>query len=211
MSDSASNSAPVGSSLPQDLVEIGRVLGAYGVKGWVKVQPYSADAAALLTARQWWLKAPVPPGKSGALSHPQITRVVSVKKHGSAVVAQLAAIPDRDRAEASKGYSIWVPRASFPKADPDEFYWVDLVGCRVMGVDSEGNPALIGQVMEVSDNGAHGLLHVARAEDDGQGGLALLLNEKGRTQEVLVPFVEAHVHNVDLSKKLLESNWPVDL
>ena len=211
MNDSASHSAPVDNSTPQDLVEIGRILAPYGVKGWVKIQPYSADAGTLLAARQWWLKAPVPPGKSGALSHAQITRVVSAKKHGSTVVAQLAIIPDRDRAEAHKGYSIWAPRGSFPKADPDEYYWVDLVGCRVMGVDDHGNSALIGQVTEVSDNGAHALLHVARAHEDGQGGLKLLLTEKGRTQEVLVPFVEAHVHTVDLSSKRLDTNWPVDL
>lgn len=211
MNDSAQNSASVDNSLPQDLVEIGRVLAAYGVKGWVKVQPYSADAGTLLAARQWWLKAPVPPGKSGASSRLQLTRVVSAKKHGSTVVAQLSIIPDRDRADAFKGYSIWAPRASFPKADPDEFYWVDLVGCRVVGVDESGGPALIGQVAEVSDNGAHALLHVTRMEDDGQGGLNPLLNEKGRTQEVLVPFVEAHVHTVDLPNKRLESNWPVDL
>ncbi|MGE4125315.1 MAG: ribosome maturation factor RimM [Pusillimonas sp.] len=211
MNDSASNSAPVDNSTPEDLVEIGRVLAAYGVKGWVKIQPYSSDAAALLAARQWWLKAPVPPGKSGAFSRAQLTRVVSAKRHASSVVAQLSIIPDRDRAEAFKGYSIWAPRASFPKADPDEFYWVDLVGCRVMGVDDDGAPALIGQVTEVSDNGAHGLLHVARAVDDGQGGLTLLLDDKGRKKDVLVPFVEAHVPVVDLPNKRIESNWPVSL
>ena len=211
MNDSASSSAPVDNSAPEDLIEIGRVLAAYGVKGWVKIQPYSTDAAALLAARQWWLKAPVPPGKSGALVRPQLTRVVSAKRHSGSVVAQLAIIPNRDRAEAFKGYSIWAPRASFPKPDPDEFYWVDLVGCSVMGVDDTGAPALIGQVIEVSDNSAHGLLHVARAVEDGHGGLTLLLDEKGRTKDVLVPFVEAHVSVVDLPNKRIESNWPVDL
>ena len=211
MNDSASDSAPVNNSVPDDLIEIGKVLAAYGVKGWVKIQPYAADAGTLLAARQWWLKAPVPPGKSGASSRVQLTRVVSAKKHGSAVVAQLAIIPDRDRAEAFKGYSVWAPRASFPKADPDEYYWVDLVGCQVYGLDENDNPALIGLVDEVSDNGAHALLHVARHGDDGQGGLAPLLDDKGRVRQVLGPFVEAHVHTVDLPNKRLVSNWPVDL
>ncbi len=211
MNDSASNSAPVDNSTPDDLVEVGRVVAAYGVKGWVKVQPYSSDAGALLGSRQWWLKAPVPPGKSGAFSRPQLTRVVSSRRQGATVVAQLAAIPDRDRAEAAKGYTIWAPRASFPKADPDEYYWVDLVGCRVMGVDNSGAQVLIGEVTEVSDNGAHGLLHVARATEDEQGGLVLMRTEKGRTVDVLVPFVKAHVHTVDLPNRRIESDWPVDL
>ena len=211
MNDSASQAAPVSDATPDDLVEVGRIAAAYGVKGWVKVLPYSAHADALLAARQWWLKAPVPPGKTGAFSRPQLSRVVMSKRHGATVVAHLAAIPDRDRAEAHKGYAILVPRSSFPKADPDEYYWVDLVGCRLNGVDDDGNAVLIGKVSSVTDNGAHAVLHVARATDDGKGGLVPVLNDKGRPVEVLVPFVLAHVHTVDLPNKRLDSNWPVDL
>ena len=44
--------------LPADAVEVGRVLDAWGVKGWIKIMPYSASAEALFSARRWVLLPP---------------------------------------------------------------------------------------------------------------------------------------------------------
>ena len=44
--------------VPEDLVLVGYISGAYGLNGWVRVRPYSADADALLTAKTWWLDKP---------------------------------------------------------------------------------------------------------------------------------------------------------
>lgn len=197
--------------IPDDLVELGRIVSAYGVKGWVKIQPHSANAEVLLKAKTWWLQAPVPlAGSSGAFLRPYVSQVVAARPHGATVVAQLSTVPGRDQAEALKGHTIWVPRSSFPAADDDEYYWVDLIDCQLWG-ELDGIPALIGKVVEVIDNGAHGVLRVARATQDEQGKLTLLLNARGRTVDVLVPFVNAHVHTVDIANKRLESNWPVEL
>lgn len=108
-----------------------------------------------------------------------------------------------------KGHTVWAPRSDFPSADDDEYYWVDLIGCQLFG-ELDGQPALIGKVIDVVDNGAHALLRVARATLDANGELVLMENEKGRAIEVLVPFVSAHVHTVDIANKRLDSNWPVE-
>ncbi len=196
--------------VPDDLVELGRIVSAYGVKGWVKIQPHSARAEVLLKAKRWWLQAPVPPGNTGALSRPFAASVFAARPHSATVVAQLDIVPDRDRAEALKGHTVWVPRTEFPAADDDEYYWVDLIDCQLWG-ELDGEPALIGKVIEVIDNGAHAILRVARASLDEHGVLTPLLNEKGRSVDVLVPFVSAHVHTVDIANKRLDSNWPVEL
>jgi len=198
-------------SAPGDLVELGRIVSAYGVRGWVKVQPHSSQAEVLLQAAQWWLKAPVSPlGEAGAFSRPLAAAVLAARPQGASVVAQLDLAPDRDAAEALKGHTVWAPRFAFPPAQDDEYYWVDLIGCRLYGLADNGDKALIGEVVEVSDNGAHAVLHVARAREDAQGGLVLLRNQKGRTIDVLVPFVQAHVPVVDIAGKRLESDWPVE-
>lgn len=194
---------------PEDLVELGRIVSAYGVRGWIKIQPHSSDARTLLMADVWWLRAPVPPGKTGALSSPAPARVLASRPHGATVVAQLDIVLDRDRAETLKGHTVWVSRSKFPDAEDDEYYWVDLIGCLLYG-EHEGQPALIGQVAEVIDNGAHGILRVARATQKSDGNLVFMKNDKGRDEEVLVPFVSAHVHTVDLAAKRLDSNWPVE-
>lgn len=194
---------------PADLVELGRILSAYGVRGWVKIQPHSANAEVLLAAKTWWLKAPVPIGYTGALPSAFQAGVVAVRPQGATVVAQLSAVSDRDQADAMKGHTVWVPRADFPSAEDDEYYWVDLIDCQLFG-ELDGQPTLIGKVIEVIDNGAHALLRVARATLDSNDELVLMRNEKGRVIEVLVPFVNAHVHTVNIANKRLDSNWPVE-
>ena len=195
--------------VPDDLVELGRVVSAYGVKGWVKIQPHSSQADVLLKAKTWWLKAPIPPGGSGASSRPVKADVEAVRPHSGSIVAQLDFVPDRNVAETLKGHTVWVSRAQFPAADADEYYWVDLIGCELWG-DHEGRSVLLGKVTEVLDNGAHAILRVQRLLVDANGEPAPMLDDKGRPVEDLIPFVSAHVHTVDLEAKRLESNWPAE-
>jgi 16S rRNA processing protein RimM len=44
--------------IPDDLVLVGHVTGAYGIQGWVRIRPYSSDGDALLSAKTWWLDKP---------------------------------------------------------------------------------------------------------------------------------------------------------
>lgn len=202
------------SQAPSDLVELGRVAGAYGIKGWIRVHPYSTDSDTLLQAKVWWIKAPAPVVAAGALSSavPSFTQVqVSHSRiHGGHIVAVLASVADRTAAEALKGYTVWVSRSDFASTEPDEYYWVDLIGCRVYGENNQGDAAVIGQVTDVMDNGAHGILRVARAVVDPDGTLVMQYDHKGRPVEVLIPFVAAHVHTIDLEQRQLFSNWPID-
>ncbi|MCC2595326.1 ribosome maturation factor RimM [Pusillimonas sp. MFBS29] len=198
------------SKTPADLVELGRIVSAYGVRGWIKVQPHASNSQVLLAAKTWWLKAPAPKEGLGALPLAAAAQVVASRPHGSTVVAQLESVTDRDVAEAMKGHTVWVPRTDFPPADDDEYYWVDLIGCRLFG-ERDGASRLIGQVVDVLDNGAHAVLKVARAELSAEDELVFLQTAKGKPLEVLVPFVAAHVHTVDLDARRLDSNWPVEL
>lgn len=44
--------------LPADAIEVGRITDAWGVKGWFKILPYSADPEALLSSKRWFLLPP---------------------------------------------------------------------------------------------------------------------------------------------------------
>jgi 16S rRNA processing protein RimM len=137
-------------------------------------------------------------------------RVVAVRSQGSNLVAQLGSIDDRDVAEGMRGMSICVSRSTFPKADDDEYYWIDLIGCRLYG-DRDGASVLIGEVAEVVDNGAHGVLKVTTGALTEDGAVfEPTLDPKGRPVETLVPFVGAHIQNVDLEARRIDSDWPVD-
>ena len=196
------------SEAPVDLVELGRIVGAYGIQGWIRVRAYSSDNSTLLNVHQWWLKPPAPASGAGGFAFARRVKVTHSRIHSDAIIARFADIPDRTQAEALKGWTVWMSRADFPVPESDEYYWVDLIGCRLYGEDN-GHRVLIGQVASVMDNGAHGVLHVACATENADGELQFQDDAKGRRREVLVPFVSAHVHTVDLENKQLFSNWPL--
>jgi 16S rRNA processing protein RimM len=191
---------------PDDLVAVGRVAAAHGVHGWLKIQPYSEPGEALSSSQTWWLT----PAAASTGRQARALRVLACRPGGTHLLAQLQGIGDRDAALALRGRVIWVPRASFPAPDSDEYYWVDLIGCRFYGM-SAGEPVLLGQVDEVFDNGAHAVLQVALGDfASPDGDFRTRLDARGRPRRVLVPFVAAHVHHVDVAARRIDSDWPAD-
>lgn len=196
-------------AVPQDLVELGRISGAYGIRGWVKIQPHAAGSEALLRSRTWWLRRAVMPAHSGDAPPAWSVQVEKSRTQGSTIVGSLKGITDRNDAEALRGCTVWVSRAKFPPVEEDEYYWVDLIGCLIY-TEQDGSSILLGIVDDVTDNGIHAVLRVKRLVENEQGETEPLLDAKGRQEETLVPFVAAHVHKVDLANRRLDSNWPVD-
>jgi len=125
-------------------------------------------------------------------------------------VAQLQGVDDRDQAEAMRGCVVMAARSAFPAAAEGEYYWVDLIGCDLYTTDQGAEPELLGPVVEVLDNGAHAILRVQRKAADASGALQPVLDAKGRALELLVPFVQAHIQNVDLVARRIDSDWPAD-
>ena len=205
------------SSAPDDLVELGRIVSAYGVRGWVKVQPHSSESEVLRAAPVWWLALALAPAaaQGGSGCRTDTLRSFAVRqsrRQGSTVVAELEGIADRDGAEALRSQVVLVCRRYFPPAKRGEYYWVDLIGCQVFGQDDDAqdHQALIGIVDEVLDNGAHALLRVNRCQAVVGADPVPVLDAKGRPVEILIPFVAVHVPKVDIAARRIETNWPVD-
>ncbi|MDY0309525.1 MAG: ribosome maturation factor RimM [Castellaniella sp.] len=195
---------------PNDLVEVGRVVNAHGVRGWLKILPHSPQADALAGASVWWFKAPDPMLGSGALARPRALKIRACRRQGGQFLAvQADGISDRNMAETLRGHTVWVSRASFPAAAEDEYYWVDLIGCDVHGLGDDG-PRLLGRVDQVLDNGAHAILQVMLGAPDADGVFQPLTDARGRPRHALVPFVAAHVQSVDLQARRIDSDWPAD-
>jgi 16S rRNA processing protein RimM len=181
---------------PDDAVEIGKVVAAWGVKGWIKVQPFASDPQALFSTKRWFVKPPedgaVP--RPGASAFPTLLKIVEAREHGGAVVARVQEVDDRSGAEALKGARLFVSRASFPTADPDEYYWVDLIGLDVVNRQGEA----LGRVLGLIDTGPHSVLRVAAAEG---------VSEEA---ERLIPFVAAYVDDVNLAERRITVDWGLD-
>ena len=171
-----------------DAVLVGVIQGAWGVRGEVKVAPQSTAAAAILHARAWQLRRPAT-GPSPATASDCLAKA---RRHGSAVIARLDGVADRSAAEALAGSEVWISRAAFPKADDDEYYWVDLIGCQV--ANRQG--CELGEVAGLIDTGVHSVLRVVSTDDPAA--------------ERLIPFVAAYVDEVNLEARRVVVDWGLD-
>lgn len=188
---------------PDDAIEVGRIVDAWGLKGWVKVQPFADDPQALFASRRWFI---LPSDKAGGLRpasvagapFPSLLKIAQVKDHGEGVVALAQEVSDRAAAEALRGARVFVGRTSFPTAGPDEFYWVDLIGLRVVNRAGEA----LGLVAGLIDTGPHSVLRVT---PDGAAAGAL-----GQEAERLIPFVGAYVDDVSLERRCITVDWGLD-
>mgnify|MGYP003343726464 FL=1 len=107
------------SGLPEDAVEVGRVLGAWGVKGWIKVQPYAQDPQALFSSKRWYLQPPESVGPASKIAPgaaPDVLRVIQAREQGDAIVASVHDLQDRDAAQALRGCRLFVPRSKIGRA-----------------------------------------------------------------------------------------------
>ncbi|MBS1216647.1 MAG: rimM [Proteobacteria bacterium] len=159
---------------------MGRVTGPYGVRGWIKVRPFTETAEGLVAHAKWWV------GREGEWR--EVT-VADAAAHSGQVVALLEGLADRERAAALKGMEVAVPRDAFPETGEGEYYWADLIGLKVANLQGDE----LGEVAEVFSNGAQDVLRVV------EGG-----------RERLIPFVAAVVGRVDLADARIEVDWGKD-
>ena len=133
---------------PSDLILVGRVAGAFGVRGEVRLSAYTADPMALADYRD--LRK-----KDGA---PALT-VLTARPVKDGVVATTDQIKTKEQADALRGLQLFIPRAALPEPEEDEFYLADLIGLAALTPDGE----TLGKVKAVQDFGAGDILEIAPA------------------------------------------------
>jgi 16S rRNA processing protein RimM len=177
--------------LPADAIEVGRIADAWGIKGWFKILPYSADPEALFSSKCWYLM----PAEKGAKTFSGVGKLAikEAKTHSDTVVACAHEVDDRDAADGLRGARIFISRKSFPTAQKDEYYWVDLIGLEV--VNREG--ISLGHVRDLLSTGPQTVLLIDFESD-------------GKTQERMIPFVAVYVDDVDLSVRRILVDWQAD-
>ncbi len=165
-----------------DVVIIGHIGGAYGIKGWVHIVSYTDPPANLLAYRPWSLQQP------GEQDDWRPTDCSAAKAHGDGFVAAFEGVNDRERAQLLKGTRIGVDAQRLPAIDDDEFYWRDLIGQTVVNQRGE----TLGCVERLIETGARDVLVI------------------GGQNETLIPFVEQFVIEVDMDKRMIRVDWDDD-
>jgi len=132
------------------LILVGRVAGAFGVRGEVRVTAYTEEPLALL--------------RYGPLlredGSPGLTLTGGREAKGG-LIGRAREVDTKEQADALRGLRLFVPRAALPEPEADEFYLADLIGLAAR--TPEGEP--LGRVKAVHDFGAGDILEI----DPGQG------------------------------------------
>ncbi|WP_289281504.1 ribosome maturation factor RimM, partial [Methylophaga sp. UBA5088] len=148
-------------STSEEFIPVGKISGAFGVKGWVKVYSFTEPRANILqysplflSRRGEWLEIKVSGGRL----------------QGKGVVMGIENVTDRDQVQPLLGAELAIKKSQLEPADEDEFYWNDLEGLTVINLQQE----ILGKVDHLLETGANDVL-VVKAE--------------GNKTEILIPFV----------------------
>ena len=163
-----------------ELIVVGRVAGAHGVRGDIKVYSYTEPPEEILDYRPWRLN------RNGIW---ETARAIDGRSHGKVVVARLDSCTDRDSAKRLSGIEIAVRRDQLPPTQAGEYYWADLIGLSV--VNGEGKT--LGRVASLMETGAHDVL---------------VLDDEKRSLIPFV--LDRVVLAVDLEQGLIRVDWDLE-
>ncbi len=124
-----------------------RILGPYGVKGWIKIQPFTLDTNQLLNKKEWLIG-----DEKSSISYP----IETSKMYGNSIVAKLINFDDRDAAFGLKNKTILMFKDELPALEKGEYYWNDLIGHVVINEQKEH----LGIVATFLETGANDVLVV---------------------------------------------------
>lgn len=129
------------------LIAVGRVAGAFGVRGEVRITAFTEEPLALARFRE--LRR-----QDGS---PALT-ILSAREAKGGIVCRCPGVETKEQADALRGLRLFVPREALPAPDEDEFYLADLIGLRAVTPDG----AALGRVDTVHDYGGGASLEIGR-------------------------------------------------
>lgn len=130
---------------PDRLIAVGRIVGLFGVGGWVKVYSHTRPREAILQYSPWQVEI-------GG-----VTRMLDVAEgrlQGKGVVARLDGFQGRDEAAALVDKEITIRASQLPAVGEREYYWADLEGLRVVNLAGQD----LGRVSHLFETGADDVL-----------------------------------------------------
>lgn len=161
----------------QRRIRVGRIVGVHGVQGWFKLESDTVPRRNIFRYLPWFVQHR---GEQTRIDH------VEGREQGKGLVAHWPGLQERAQAEQWIGAEIWTAREALPPPAPDEYYWVELEGLRVIGADGFE----FGRVSHLFSTGANDVMAVS-----GE-------------RERLIPFLkDTVIRRIDLDAGLIEVDW----
>lgn len=161
-------------------INVGKVSGIFGIKGWVKVFSFTDPRDNILTYSPWLLKKG---------DQCKTVNVIDGHLQGKTIAAQLSGIDDRDQAAILMGWDILIRQDQLPKAAKGEYYWSDLIGLNVETIDG----IQLGVVDSLLETGANDVIIV-----------------QGERERVIPFIQGQTIINIDLDASNIVVDWDAD-
>ncbi|MBY5993476.1 ribosome maturation factor RimM [Ferrimonas balearica] len=168
----------------QEMIVVGRLGSAYGIRGWLKVNAFTDSLEGIFEYSPWRILVQ---------GQWQEVKVADWRRHNNGIICRLAEVQDRNQAEQYINCDIAILPEQLQSLPEDEFYWRDLVGCTV--VNTKGYD--MGKVTGLLETGSNDVLEVEAKSNDAFG-----------KRERLIPFVtEQFILEVDAPGKKIVVDW----
>lgn len=167
-----------------NLIIMGKLGSSYGIRGWLRVFSFTEDPNNIFDYKPWYIQ------RAGKW---QEVTVESFKPHNQDTIVKLIGIEDRDEANALTNIEIYVDAQKLPTLEAGDFYWRDLIGCKVVTINGYD----LGLVTDLMETGSNDVLVVKANLRDAFGA-----------KERLIPYVEEQfIKHIDLSTKCITVDW----
>lgn len=170
----------------EKFLSIGKIVGVHGLKGDLKVYPYSETLDAFGAGNSIFVRT--------LAGQEQDHIIESAKAHKKVVLVSLKGVSTIARATHFVGSELFMEKESLPELDDGSYYWFDIIGLSVFSKDNK----LIGSVTSVIPTGSNDV-YVVKGSD------------KNKDQEILIPAIEAVVLDIDLKNKKMSVDLPEGL
>jgi 16S rRNA processing protein RimM len=167
----------------EGILSIGKIVGAHGIKGAVKVYSYAESPSIFRPDRSILLE-----DKNG---HKRSLSVNWARPHKQGVVLSFKGIDTRSDAEALIGSKLFIHKKELPEPEPGDYYWTDIIGLSVY----RGDGNYLGKITSILPTGSNDV-YIVRDEDN---------------KETLIPALESVVIEIDVEQKMMRVDLPEGL
>ena len=165
-----------------DYILLGKISGAAGLKGLVKVFSHTDPRIQITQYKQWFLRRKGEDWKT--------VKLLGGRVQGKNIVAQLDGVNSRNQAEELVGSSIAVRCDQLKKLDKGEYYWKDLIGLSVETIEG----VCLGKLDWIFNSGSNDVLIIKDTDDK-------------RTERMLPFLIDDVVISIDLEQSLMVVDW----
>ncbi|MBL1140737.1 MAG: ribosome maturation factor RimM [Proteobacteria bacterium] len=162
-------------------IVVGRIGGAHGVRGWIKIMSYTRPKENIFTYSPWLIHV------NGQW---QEFEIEDAQQRGERLLVKFSDINSPEGARIFLNCDIAIKREQLPDLDEGQYYWHDLIGLDVFNQDQVN----LGRISEITETGANDVL---------------VVRQKGENKSnILIPLVmDVYVKQVDLDANKMQVDW----